>query len=417
MASREEIETLEVILTAGCNLRCQYCYQNDKKARRMEWETLRASLDLLLASRRRRLTVVFLGGEPLLEFPLLRRAVEHVRANRRPGRRVGYYLITNGTLVGDEETRFLIRNRFDLQLSFDGVPVVQALRGRQTFAVLDQLLDRLREEHPAYFRKRLKIAMTLTAATLPHLADSVAYFLRKGVPEVELTPVATHDPLWRREMIDELDQQFSRVFALSLRHYRRTGEVPFVLFRRGSGDGSIHAPEGGAMCGAPSGRTVAVDVDGQVQGCAVFVESYQRFPSPFLRQRVEAMRMGDLRATDFAERLRAYPQAARAAGIFHGKENKRSSYGRCADCRFLATCAICPASIGHIPGNADPDLIPDFPCAYNLVALAYREKFPLLPDPLEVLTGEVRAYGPQARAQRSLLAADRSRARNSTRAV
>lgn len=409
MASREGIDTLEVILTAGCNLRCQYCYQNEKKARRMEWETLSAALDLLLASRRRRLTLIFLGGEPLLEFPLVRRAVDHVRANRRPGRRVRYYLITNGTLLGDEETRFLVRNRFDLQLSFDGVPQAQALRGGRTFEVLDRLLDRLREEHPSYFRDHLKIAMTLTAATVPHLADSIAYFLRKGVAEVELTPVATHDPLWRRERIEELDHQFSRVFALSLRHYRRTGEVPFVLFRRGSGEAGFHAPEGSAMCGAPSGRTLAVDVDGQVQGCAVFVESYQSFPSPFLSQRVAAMRMGDLRAADFPERLRGYPEAARETGIFHGKENKRSSYGRCAECRFLATCAICPASIGHIPGNSDPDLIPDFPCAYNLVALAYRERFPVLPDPLEVLTGAVRAYGPSGRAQRSLLAAARAR--------
>jgi hypothetical protein len=32
-------------------------------------------------------------------------------------------------------------------------------------------------------------------------------------------------------------------------------------------------------------------------------------------------------------------------------------------------------SIGHIPGNRDPNRIPDFPCAYNLVSLKYRDLF------------------------------------------
>ncbi len=87
-----------------------------------------------------------------------------------------------------------------------------------------------------------------------------------------------------------------RALAAPLPAHRRGA---LRLFRRGSGEASVHAPEGSAMCGAPSGRTLAVDVDGQVQGCAVFVESYQSFPSPFLRERVAAMRMGDLRAADF----------------------------------------------------------------------------------------------------------------------
>src|SRR5437867_6639085 len=100
---REEVEVLEVILTAGCNLRCTYCYQNDKKPRRMSWDTLRGALDLLLGSRRREVRVLFLGGEPLLEFPLIRQAVGYLGSVAGPGRSVGYSIVTTGTMLREEQ--------------------------------------------------------------------------------------------------------------------------------------------------------------------------------------------------------------------------------------------------------------------------------------------------------------------------
>jgi len=315
---------------------------------------------------------------------------------------VSYQVVTNGTLLDDEALDFLVANGFDLQLSFDGVPAAQALRGEKTFELLDRLLDRMRDERPDYFRERLSIAMTLSARALPFFADSVDYFLGKGISEMLIGPVATHEPEWQAERIAELEAQFERVLASAKRHYRRTGEVPLTLFRR-QGPADVHSPRRDEMCGAPSGTTMAIDVDGQVHGCVVFSESYQSFPSPFLRERVEALRLGDFRSPEFPELVAAFPQRARATGIFHDKSRKYSSHGRCGDCRFLASCTICPASIGKIPGNRDPDRVPDFGCAFNLVALACREKFPRQPNPVELLTGAVRARGPLGELQRRLL--------------
>ena len=398
-AASEELETLEVILTAGCNLRCAYCYQDDKKARRMSWDTLQGALELLLRSRARRVEVIFLGGEPLLEFPLIRQAVAYVMGARRSRQNVRYSITTNGTLLGEDESAFLARHRFDVRLSFDGVPAAQALRGSWTFPLLDALIDRLRTRRSQLFRERLSVSIALTAATIPHLDASIAYFLGKGVAKIEIGANLNDDPLWKKEMIDVLDAQFSRVFRTCLAHYHRTGEVPLLAFRKHAGE-DRHEPQGDAMCGAPTGRALAVDVDGQVHGCAVFVESYQTFPVPFLRSRIESLRLGDFRAPGFSERLAAYPAASRATAIFHGKREKYSSYGRCGECRYVDECSICPTSIGRIPGNTDPRRMPDFSCAYNLVSLKYRDKFPAQPTGIDILTGRVKAYGPLGESQR-----------------
>ena len=386
MASPIGIKTLDVVLTAGCNLRCSYCYQNEKKSRRMDWDTLRASADLLLQSRERDVRLLFVGGEPLLEFPLIQRAVAYVEERRPPALTVHYDLITNGTLLGEEEATFLADHEFEVQLSFDGVPAAQDVRGKGTFAILDRLLDRLRAEHPTWFEKNLSVSITLIPATINYLADSVEYFIEKRVPQITVAAAVTHQPAWRNEQIDELDRQFARIFKASLRHFRRTGTVPFRLFRRNHA-ASVHDPQGLGMCGVGRGETPAVDVDGQVHGCVMFAESYQVFPTAFLKTRLESMKMGDVRAPDFAARFKAYPAAAEAAQIFDNKQDKYSSYGRCGECRFLSTCAVCPVSIGHQPGNTDPHRIPDFLCAYNLVSLKYRERFPRQPGPREFLTG------------------------------
>ena len=62
--------------------------------------------------------------------------------------------------------------------------------------------------------------------------------------------------------------------------------------------------------------------------------------------------------------------------------------GGVGECRYLGTCGVCPVSIGHQPGNTDPHRIPDFQCAYNLVSLKYRERFPFQPTALERITGD-----------------------------
>ena len=109
------------------------------------------------------------------------------------------------------------------------------------------------------------------------------------------------------------------------------------------------------------------------------------FPTTFLRNRLEALRMGGVENLDLDSRRAVYPSAARATGLFTDKQDKYSSYGRCGECRFLDSCSICPVSIGHQPGNTDPRRVPDFLCAYNLVSLKYRELFPVTAAP-EVLT-------------------------------
>jgi radical SAM protein with 4Fe4S-binding SPASM domain len=355
----------------------------------MAGPVLTAAIDRLLRSMEREVSLEFVGGEPCLAFPLIRRAVLHAEKNRPSNCRITYDLVTNGTLLGPREVEFTAAHDFGLQVSFDGVRAAQDLRGKDTFHVLDRLLDRLRVEHSHLLMDRLQIAITVSIPTIPHLAESIEYFLEKSVHQILLSPAIGQKSLWRAGDIDVLHREFERVFESSVRLYEDTGRVPLLMFRREEPD-TTHKRRGELICTAAEGRSVTVDVDGQVYPCPTFAESYQTFPDTPLRRHLMAMRLGDIRDPELSNRLRALPAAAEAAGVFHSKETKYSSYGRCADCRFFATCLVCPMSVAHDPDHADPNRLPDFLCAFNQVTLKYRERFPRQPTAREILTGKAR---------------------------
>ena len=369
------IDTIQLILTAQCNSRCSYCYQTAKKSLRMERDVLQCALELAEASPSRKLWLVFLGGEPLLEFASIREAVALAEQEIAPEKSYQYKISTNGLLIDESIAAFLDEHRFEVHLSFDGIREAQDYRTEGTFPVIDRLIDLLKRQHPQMFERRLRICMTIIPAAIPHLARSYLYLLQNEIRNVTISPSVLPHPEWSLEQIEQLDQQFAQVYESSLTHLEKTGAVPILLLRKRK-DAGIAKPAGGLMCGLPAATQVAVDVNGQVYGCATLVESYQEFPSDFLRVRLAPLKMGDVRDPGFWERLAAFPGMTRKAEIFHHRERKYSSYGKCRACAYSDACSICPVSIGLDPRNTDPDRVPDFFCAFNQVALKYRNRFP-----------------------------------------
>jgi sulfatase maturation enzyme AslB (radical SAM superfamily) len=391
--------SLHLVLTSRCNQRCIYCYQTARTGARMSWDTAARALDLLLQSGRESTELVFYGGEPLLEASLLRRALRYLEERSPSGITVRPLLSTNGTLLDDAAADFLVDHRVRIQLSFDGARAAQEYRSEGSFGKLDALLSRLRRRHPWFYRDRLDLSVTLTPAAIPHLADSIRYFLGREIRRIRIAPTLVPAPDWRKERIDALRREFDRVGRICLDHYRRTGEIPVTIFRGARDGGGGRRRDDGAICAAASGESLTVDADGSVYGCVTLAESYQSFPPGGLSDRLRAMRLGSIADRAIQGRLPVYRRAARAARIFHHEEGKRSSYGRCSSCRFLDGCLVCPVSAVHAPGG-DPTRLPDFPCAFYRTALAWRERFPVPPDPWDFVSGAPASRTPRSGCRR-----------------
>ena len=213
--------------------------------------------------------------------------------------------------------------------------------------------------------------MTITGATIRHFAAGIRYLVGRGVTRIRVGTRLTPDPDWRPGRLSELERQVGEVVELSVTHWKRAGEVP-VAFLAGAPGPARYEPGDGPACGAPLGRSTCVDSGGTVWGCPLFASSLQKLP-PLARQAARAVRFGSIGDAGLEARLDGRPR--RIPRAFTHKPAKRSSYGRCRDCELLSECVVCPAAICLAGDTADPDVIPDFQCAYNRVVFAARRRF------------------------------------------
>lgn len=110
-----------------CNLNCSYCfasqgkYQGDRAV--MSYEVGKRAFDFLIekSGTRRNLEVDFFGGEPLMNWDVVKRLVEYARKiEKEHNKNFRFTLTTNGVLIDDEVIDFLNKEMSNVVLSLDG---------------------------------------------------------------------------------------------------------------------------------------------------------------------------------------------------------------------------------------------------------------------------------------------------------
>jgi len=119
------LQNLTLFVTDTCNLSCSYCYVNKNGAMagtKMTFDTFRSAVDTFTSrfSLERRVNVLLFGGEPLLNLPLLREAVAHLKEiSAKTGAQFSYSVVTNGTIVSEDIIDFLLENDVNVLVSVD----------------------------------------------------------------------------------------------------------------------------------------------------------------------------------------------------------------------------------------------------------------------------------------------------------
>ena len=126
-AGKVPLSTLVLEVAQDCNLRCTYCYADGGTYGAapclLDPESARAAVRYLLdhSGDRDHVTLVFFGGEPLLNMPAIKAAVSEAASYaRKPGQQVHFSLTTNGTMLDSETVAFLHAHRVAVAVSLDG---------------------------------------------------------------------------------------------------------------------------------------------------------------------------------------------------------------------------------------------------------------------------------------------------------
>lgn len=115
-------------VTQMCNFKCDYCpysgnglFDRTHNNKSMSLKTALKSVDFFIDRSKYsdELTIGFYGGEPLLEFDLIKEIVEYVES-KVTDKKITFGITTNGYLINDEMIKFFKKHEFSLVISFDG---------------------------------------------------------------------------------------------------------------------------------------------------------------------------------------------------------------------------------------------------------------------------------------------------------
>lgn len=121
------IKSMCLHIAHDCNMRCKYCFAETGDFHRgrtlMSYEIGKAAIDFLLkkSGMIKNLEIDFFGGEPLMNFSVIKQLVEYGRnEEKKYNKNIRFTLTTNGTLLNDDNIKFINEHISNVVLSLDG---------------------------------------------------------------------------------------------------------------------------------------------------------------------------------------------------------------------------------------------------------------------------------------------------------
>lgn len=263
-----------------CNLRCKYCFasQGDFKGKRllMDYEVGTKALDFLLknSGNRRNLEVDFFGGEPLMNFELVKKLVDYGRREEKKyNKNFRFTITTNGVLLDDDVMDYINENMDNVVLSLDGRKCINdhmrpAINGSGSY---DVIVPKFQEFVRRRGDKDYFIRGTFTNENLDFSKDLLDFY-NLGFKKTSMEPVVTDEKeeyAIREEHLDTILKEYEKMSKDYIEIRKKDKKFTFFHFM-------IDLTQGPCIikrtvgCGAGS-EYVAVTPEGDIYPCHQFV--------------------------------------------------------------------------------------------------------------------------------------------------
>ncbi|MCL2355785.1 MAG: thioether cross-link-forming SCIFF peptide maturase [Defluviitaleaceae bacterium] len=273
------VKALCLHIAHECNLRCKYCFagqgnysENDRGL--MPFEVGKNAIDFLIenSGTRRNLEVDFFGGEPMLNFDVVKKIVAYGR-EREGEKNFRFTLTTNAALLSDENISYINETFDNVVLSLDGRKHVND--NMRPFAggggSYDEILPRIKALADARQGANYYVRGTYTRHNLDFAAD-VLHLADAGFKNISVEPVvapADTDYAIREEDLPALFAEYEKL-ALALLAREREGRGIFFFHFETDLSGGPCIAKRVTGCGAGA-EYLAVTPSGRLYPCHQFV--------------------------------------------------------------------------------------------------------------------------------------------------
>ncbi len=233
------IKALCIHIAHTCNLNCSYCFASQGKYHgdraMMSFEVGKRALDFLIenSGSRRNLEVDFFGGEPLMNFDVVKQMVAYARSiEKQYNKNFRFTLTTNGMLIDDDVIDFANKEMSNVVLSLDGRKEIHD-RYRVDYAgngSFDRIVPKFQELVKAREGKAYYMRGTFTHAN-PDLLKDIQQMLDLGFTELSMEPVVSSpsDPeALTQEDLEIVMDQYEKLAELMLK--RDKEGKPFTFY-------------------------------------------------------------------------------------------------------------------------------------------------------------------------------------------
>ena len=236
------VKALCLHIAHDCNLACKYCFAsegeyNQNKRELMSYEVGKRALDFLVenSGSRHNLEVDFFGGEPLMNFEVVKELVKYGRSiEEEKDKKFRFTLTTNGVLLNDDILDFANKEMSNLVLSIDGRREVhdrmRPFRGGQ--GSYDKIVDKFKKAADSRNQMNYYVRGTFTRNNLD-FSEDVKHLADLGFEQISVEPVvAAEDEPYsiREEDVPVILEQYDKL-ALDLLERKKKGKpVNFFHF-------------------------------------------------------------------------------------------------------------------------------------------------------------------------------------------
>lgn len=235
------VKALCLHIAHDCNLACRYCFaeEGEYHGRRalMSYEVGKKALDFLVANSGKRvnLEVDFFGGEPLLNWQVVKDLVAYGRSLEEPyHKKFRFTLTTNGVLLDDEILEFVNKEMANLVLSIDGRKEIHDLmrpyRGGQ--GSYDKVVPKFRKAADSRGQMNYYVRGTFTRNNLDFSKD-VMHLADLGFEQISVEPVVAmpeEEYALREEDIPKICEEYDRLAAEMIKRHKEGKGFNFFHF-------------------------------------------------------------------------------------------------------------------------------------------------------------------------------------------
>ena len=274
------VKALCLHIAHDCNLACRYCFaeEGEYKGRRalMTYEVGKKALDFLIANsgQRRNLEVDFFGGEPLMNFDVVKQLVAYGREQEKiHNKNFRFTLTTNGVLLNDDIMEFANKEMDNVVLSIDGRKEVhdhmRPFRNGQ--GSYDLILPKFKKFADSRNQTKYYVRGTFTHHNLD-FSNDIIHLADMGFEQISVEPVVAPkeaDYAIREEDIPKLCEEYDKLAKELIRRRNEGKPVNFFHFMIDLSGGPCVAKR---LSGCGSGTEyLAVTPWGDLYPCHQFV--------------------------------------------------------------------------------------------------------------------------------------------------